>query len=139
MDRRPFEPGQPPLPPGGVEVRDTPGRGRGVFATRRFHQGEVIERAPVIVVPRSLIAPLKGSLLDDYWFQWGEHDGAYALGWASLYNHRCPSNATFTCDHAARTVVISTVRDIAPGEEILINYHGTPDDPDPLWFPIESA
>jgi hypothetical protein len=125
-----------PLPPRDLVVRDVSGRGRGVIAARTFAAGEVLERAPVLVVPRAQVAPLRGTLLDDYWFWWDETNVACALGWASLYNHACPANATFRCDHEARVLELTTVAAIAAGDEVTINYHGEPDDARPVWFPL---
>ena len=34
-----------------TEIRPSPGKGRGVFALRCFEAGELIERAPVVVIP----------------------------------------------------------------------------------------
>lgn len=120
--------------PTGLVVRESPGRGRGVFAARDFSVGDVLERAPVLVVPRRQLEPLRGTLLDDYFFWWdGEHN-AVALGWASLYNHACPANASFRIEVSARLLVIAAVQPIAVGDEVTINYHGTPDDPRPVWF-----
>jgi SET domain-containing protein len=133
-ERQPAPAGGALAPPLGVAVAESPGRGRGVFATRWFRAGECIENAPVIVVPRSNVAPLQGTLLDDYWFVWDDEHSAFALGWVSLYNHACPANATFRLDHARRAIAIVAVADIAPGSEVTINYHGEPNDPDPVWF-----
>lgn len=107
-----------------------------MFATRAFAVGERIERAPVLVVPRTDVAPLRGTLLDDYWFAWDSAHVACGLGWASLYNHACPANAAFTLVPAARAIDFTAVRPIAAGEEITINYQGAPDDPTPVWFPL---
>ncbi len=125
-----------PSPPWDVRIAELPGRGRGIVAARAFVPGEVVERAPVLVVPRRDLAPLRGTLLDDYWFWWDEEHNACALGWAALYNHACPANATFTRDAAARTLVITVVAAIAAGDEITINYHGEPNDPRPVWFEL---
>lgn len=123
------------MAPHGLQVVELPGRGRGVVAARTFRAGEVLERAPVIVVPRADVAPLRGTLLDDYWFWWDERHNACALGWASLYNHACPSNARFDRDEASRVLVVSAVADLAVGDEVTINYHGDPHAADPVWFP----
>lgn len=128
------ERGLSPLPPVGLIVRASPGRGRGVFAARAFRKGEVLERAPVIVVPRAQLAPLRGTLFDDYWFWWDELHNACALGWAALYNHGCPANAAFHREHEDRVLVFTAVADIAGHTEVTINYHGAPDDPRPVWF-----
>jgi SET domain-containing protein len=127
--------GEPTAAPG-LAVRDAGSRGRGVFATRAFAAGAVLERAPVLVIPRRDCAPLRGSLLDSYWFWWDDAHNAAALGCGSLYNHACPANARFDRDPVARTLVFTAVRPIAPGDEITINYHGEPHDPDPVWFPV---
>lgn len=125
----------PPSPPhSALVVRPSPGRGRGVFATSVLRAGLVLERAPVLVVPRADLLPLRGTRLDDYWFWWDEQHNALGLGWASLYNHACPANAAFRCDHAAGVLVVTAVADIAAGDEVTINYHGVPDDARPPWF-----
>lgn len=120
----------------GLRIARAQGRGRGVFAARAFAAGEVIERAPVVVFPRALVAPLEGSLLDDYWFWWDEYHNAMVLGCGGLYNHACPANARFSCDAVARVVVFTAVRGIVSGEEITINYHGDPTDSSPVWFTV---
>ncbi|MEO6595501.1 MAG: SET domain-containing protein-lysine N-methyltransferase [Planctomycetota bacterium] len=123
-----------PRAPIGLAIQERPERGRGVFARRPFRSGEVLERAPVLVVPRATVAPLRGTLLDDYWFWWDEDHNACGLGWASLYNHGCPANATFQIDSARRWITFVAVVDIAPGAEVTINYHGDPANQAPVWF-----
>jgi SET domain-containing protein len=123
-------------PPTGIVVGPSPGRGRGVFASRPFAPGECIERAPVLVLPRAELEPLRRTLLDSYWFWWDEAHNACALGYASLYNHQCPANARFAPDAARAEIVFTAARAIAAGEEITINYLGEPDDPTPPWFPV---
>ena len=62
-----------------------------------------------------------------------------ALGYGSLYNHSFKPNARYTKGPAEMAIKFSALRDIAAGEEILINYNGTPEDDSPdLWFkPVE--
>ncbi|MEZ5963247.1 MAG: SET domain-containing protein [Planctomycetota bacterium] len=123
--------------PAGLRVGRSPGRGRGVFATRGFAAGEVIERAAVIVFPRADVRSLQGTLLDSYWFWWDEACNAAALGCGSLYNHAAPANARFARDVEAPALVFLAARPIAVGEEITINYGGEPDDPSPTWFEVQ--
>ena len=125
--------GAPSAPPG-LRITTTSGRGRGVFATRAFAPGELLERAAVIVFERALTAQLRGTVLDDYWFWWDDAHNAFALGCGSLYNHAAPANARYVVEPASRTLAFSAVRAIAAGEEVTINYHGEPDDPTPVWF-----
>lgn len=132
--------GQPsrtePSAPPGLRVGDAGARGRGVFATRAFRTGEVIEVAPVLVFPRALVEPLRGSRLDDYQFWWDDEHNAIAFGCASLYNHACPATCRWERDREGALLVISAARDVAPGEQLTINYMGPPDCPDPVWFDL---
>jgi len=119
-----------------VEVKWVPGKGRGVFATQQIRRNTLIERVPVLVVPA-------GEILDDeadtalahYVFEWGENTVAVALGYGSLYNHSYSPNARYD-DEGRQTKCYYAVRDIAPGEEITINYNGESDAKDPVWFDV---
>lgn len=104
----------------------SPGRGRGVFAARRIRAGEVIEEAPVIVVPASDVPALKRTALFDYYFLWGEASGeaAVCLGYGSLYNHSATPNAEYVRLFERQAIRFKALRAIEEGEEILTNYHG---------------
>lgn len=106
--------------------------GRGVLALSAFRADEQIESCPVIVVPAEEIAALNTTCLYDYYFGWKDGAAAFALGFGSLYNHSREPNADYRKDYAHRTVEIVAVRDIACGEEIVVDYSrgGT----NPLWF-----
>ncbi len=75
-------------------VTEVGNRGRGVVAVRSIPAGEVIERAPVIVLPDPQWRKLEETALSDYYFRWGADAVAIGLGSASLYNHRYHPNAT---------------------------------------------
>lgn len=120
-----------------LSVRPSPLGGRGVFAERPFAPGEVIEQAPVLVLPPSQRALLAQTGLGDYYFEWeDEGDGAIAigLGYASLYNHSYQPNARYTRHTEGLFLEYTAVRPIAPGEEITVNYNGNPRDRAPVWF-----
>ena len=127
-----------PTAPPGLRVGDAGPRGRGVFATRPFAAGEVIEVAPALTFPREIVEPLRGTRLDDYQFWWDDEENAIAFGCASIYNHACPSNARYERDRPRKLLVITAARDIAPGEEVTINYMGAPDCTDPVWFEVKT-
>jgi SET domain-containing protein len=111
-------------------------RGRGVFTDEPLQAGQLIERSPIIVLSQSDRTLLDKTLLHDYIFEWDpqQHQCCMALGYVPLYNHGCPSNCEYEMDFEAGYISIRTVRDIAKGEELLINYHGDFDNPSPLWF-----
>jgi hypothetical protein len=101
-----------------------------------IQKGEVIERAPVLVLPVGEIdeeADWTG--LWGYCFMWGEGTVALALGYGSLYNHSYQPNARYD-DVGRQTKVFSALRDIAAGEEITVNYNGDPTDSSPVGFRV---
>ena len=77
------------------------GKGRAVFARRSFRKGEVVEVAPVLVVPaRQTEAILEFEIIYEHYYSgWGHdgNEGAIALGYASLYNHAYHPNLRFDC------------------------------------------
>jgi uncharacterized protein len=123
-----------------IFVDQSPLGGRGVFAAEPIKEGEMIEICPVLVMNTGDMALLDKTFLYDYYFLWGEsgEDCAVALGFGSLYNHFCPSNADYDMDFDNKNIEFIAVRDIAMGDEITINYHGDPIDPSPTWFMLEN-
>jgi hypothetical protein len=134
-------------PPTGVEVRrDTAkGRGaRGVYATRPFEPGEVIERAPVILIPKAQVfgdstQARNAARISWYVFSWrvptNREYVALALGYGSLYNHSFEPNARYEC-LSPDGIEFRCIRPIGTGEEIMINYNGDPADQTPMEFPL---
>jgi uncharacterized protein len=122
-----------------VNVATSPGRGRGVFAVRRFEPGEIIEVCPAIALSEVDARKLDATGLCDYYFGWGE-DGmqaAIVLGYGSLYNHSCRPNAEHRKNFAAGTMLIVAARPIGAGEEIFIRYEtGKGDDQHSVWFKV---
>ncbi len=119
-------------------VRESEGRGRGVFAEAPIAEGTLFEECHVLVVPAEQVAPLLGTALRDYVFAWGGTDDevAVALGLGSLYNHARDPNAMFVRKLEARTLAFYAIRPIAAGEEITISYHGGFGDRSDVWFEI---
>jgi SET domain-containing protein len=119
-----------------IEVKRVKGKGRGVFAVDPIAEGALIERVPVLVMP---LADVKNADewtgLASYVFMWGVETVALALGYGSLYNHSYKPNARYN-DEAPQTKTFVALRDIAPGEEITINYNGDPDDAAPVGFSV---
>jgi SET domain-containing protein len=97
----------------GIAVKRSPIHGLGVFATRQFNRGTVIEVCPVLVIS-------KGDVLGRYVYSWGRTKSAVALGYGSLYNHSSHPNAQATRDDD--NIYIEALSRIMPGEEITISY-----------------
>jgi SET domain-containing protein len=121
-----------------LKIDYTTARGRGVFATCHIPAGQVIEDAPVIVVPPEQMPFIKSTVLFEYFFQWklnGEEACAICLGNGSLYNHSLQhANARYIRLYDDLKIRFVALRDIHPGEEIMTNYNGDADCRRPLWF-----
>lgn len=112
--------------------------GTGVFAAEPIAAEGVIEICPVLLFPKAQLAAMRQTMLDDYYFDWGD-DGewfAVALGYGSLYNHAYEPNADYGMDFENKTIDIYALRDIAPGEEIFVNYNGSPENRSKVWFEL---
>jgi len=124
-------------PPRLLAVRDSPGRGRGVFAAAPIARGALVEAAPVLVFAAAEYeAHGRHTLLDHYTFRWERGAFALALGLGSLFNHapRAPErNTGWVRDFGRSEIRYCALRDIAEGEELLISY-GTR-----VWFNDESG
>ncbi|MCE7793900.1 SET domain-containing protein [Salipaludibacillus sp. CUR1] len=118
-----------------VEVKQSPGKGRGVFTLKTFKKGELIEKTPVIIIPKNELRTILNTVLVDYFFQWGR-EGAVALGYGSLYNHSYKPNAVFILNREKSCITFVALRDIAHGEEVTINYKGKPDRELPVPFKV---
>jgi SET domain-containing protein len=107
--------------------------GRGVFATKNFRSGEVIEICPVVPIPRKLIKDKNPTGLQDFlenWlFEW-ENDfqsDAMVLGYGMIYNHSENPNAKYEMDFEKNIVTFRASKKIKKGEEIFIDYRITKD------------
>lgn len=107
--------------------------GTGVFATRRFESGEVIERCPVLVLSGADADAVVDTVLGNYVYEW-ETGYALALGYGSLYNHSHQPSARYEMDYETDEIHVVARRRIPSGEEITISYNGDADDQAPVWF-----
>ena len=117
-------------------------RGRGVVAERAIAAGELVERAPVLIIPEADRAAVDPTNVGNYIFLW-EHDtvaqdlytgrgrAAVVLGYTSLVNHSDTPNCDFVRHIDALALELFAVRDMAAGEELTIDYGLT------LWFTPE--
>ena len=123
-----------------IEVRNTSNKGRGVFADRNIVRAELIERAPVLIVPAEEWSYIRSTILDNYCFRFGpnQEHAALAMGYGSLYNHSYTPNAVYEVKDEQMVVQFKALRDIAAGEEITVNYNRDPQDRSPVWFEVLS-
>lgn len=90
----------------------------------------------MIIIPEDQVAAIHKTVLHDYYFLWGpeEKQAAIALGFGSLYNHSFEPNAEYRVDYEQHSFDFYSLRDLAAGEELTVNYNGAADDRSPLWF-----
>lgn len=119
-------------------MRAIRGKGRGIVAGRRFAEGELIERIPVIVIPADEWELVGESVISAFCFNWGDDTEAtaIALGHGSLFNHSYQPNAFAQLRMRQRLIEFVALRDIDEGEEITINYNGDPDSTEEVGFPV---
>ena len=101
----------------GVTVGEGP-HGRGVFATRRFAKGEVIETCPTVEVPD---AEVTGRLNDYVFSSVTDGDVVLVLGHGMLYNHSPNPNVEYVQDEPS-TIMFRALRKVQPGDELTIDY-----------------
>jgi len=118
-----------------IVMKNTGKYGRGIFAARNIKKGEYIEVAPVIVIPKTEWKQMRGRILSNYVFRWGD-DKALALGYGSLYNHSYAPNARYLTNIENQSIDFYAGEDIQEGEEITVNYNGDPKDQSPVWFEV---
>ncbi len=123
-----------------LHVGATEGKGRGVFTVEAIEAGVVVEVSPVIVMKKGDRVHLDKTLLHDYIFEWGinKDQCCMALGLVPVYNHSYTSNCEYFMDFDEETIMVKTVRHIAKGEELTINYNGDWDDGAKIWFETEA-
>ena len=120
-------------------IKKTKKRGRGVFTKQNIPKDTLVELAPVIVMSAAERKFIDQTLLHDYIFEWGEdrQQCCMALGWIPVYNHAVPSNCIYEMNYKEQLIYVLTVRDIAAGEELFINYNGDFDNAKKVWFEMK--
>lgn len=101
-----------------LEVRWMEDLGHGVFAKEPVPKDKFVEIAPVVVFDPKELA---GGELANYAIAWREKM-AVGLGWTMLYNHGERNNCEFSANHHDGLLAIITVREIAAGEQLTVNY-----------------
>lgn len=127
--------------PEGIEIKQSHLHGRGVFASRSFKPGAVIETAPVILLQQSDKDFLEATSLFSYYFLVNDKKipVVLGLGYSSLYNHAGRANAVYTISIREAALIIKACKPIQQGEEITLNYNGSADDETPVYFPPETT
>lgn len=115
----------------GLEIRSTPAKGRGVYATKDIPGGCIVEISPVLLIPKEQYkAGVNQSELRNYVFTWSwgpgrggrNGDMALALGLGSIFNHSRRPNVSYRLRSDNLTIEYTNTSDIRAGEELCIYY-----------------
>ena len=121
---------------GSLYIKESPGKGRGIFTSELIEAGTLVEMAPVIVLPVKDSSLIDQTFLYNYYFLWGDEQKNFAicLGYGSLYNHSYTPNCIYETYYEDEVIHFIAIRDIASDEELTINYNHDPDSTKPVWF-----
>jgi SET domain-containing protein len=120
-----------------VTVKPSPLHGLGVFADDGIDAGQVVEVCPVIPAEPEAIPALA-----ERYYPWLEGRVAVVLGFGMIYNHSYEPNASYLPAEqrdSPGVMVYTAIRRIEAGEEITVNYTGTPTGAEALWFDATEA
>ncbi len=114
-------------PPSKLEVKKSPGKGLGVFATQNIAKGEILEDCPVMPLGSELSAT---DVFTDYRFDYPKGVGSnlrvLTLGLGAIFNHSDNNNAYWINHPGIENVFrFVTTTSIAKGEEVCISYGGS--------------
>ena len=93
------------------------GGGRGVFSTRSYNIGELIEVCPCIKQEEKY----GNGNIDKYLFYYNKKHSIIAFGFCSIYNHKDDPNAKWTIVNKDQMKIVA-LKYIEPGEEIFVSY-----------------
>ena len=121
---------------GSLYIKQSSGKGRGIFTRELIEAGTLIEIAPVIVLPVKDSSLIDQTFLYNYYFLWGDEQKNFAicLGYGSLYNHSYTPNCIYETYYEDEVIHFIAIRDIPADEELTINYNHDPDSKKPVWF-----
>ena len=108
-----------------IKIDVSPGKGLGVFATEKIYKDEIIEECPVFGIGE--LSNDANKIFHNYKFCYPKsryEENVIAWGYGSLYNHSDNPNCDWDTHTKHKGFKFFALRDIEPGEEILIYYGG---------------
>jgi SET domain-containing protein len=109
-------------------IKNVAEKGRGVFAAKPIRKGDIVEAAPVIVIPDEDVDLIDQTAMADYYFKWGESHFALVLGYGSLYNFSELPNLSFEVDLINEVMIYRAIKSIKRDQELTVHYQCD------LWF-----
>lgn len=119
-------------------IDKTTKKGRGVYTEIKLPQKRIIEKSTVLVLSPQERKYIEKTELQHYIFEWGDDNKSccVAFGYISMYNHSYAPNCEYEMDFDKNQIIIRTLCEIDPGEELTVNYNGDGDQDNELWFEV---
>ena len=105
-----------------VAIKNTKKYGRGLYATRNFKKGEIIEVSPVVTLDKMDTKTICDTAINMYVFGWSKDCSAFALGNGSLFNHSKKSNVSYMNSFRTKEIVFTANKKIKRGQQLFIDY-----------------
>lgn len=118
-------------------------KGRGAFAKKPIKKGTIIDVAYVVPIPNRDYKKIYKTILYNYCYVWEDPEhkpefrNAITLSVSQFINHSYEPNVKYLYDYEFKAIEFSAIKDIAKGEELLVNYNALVDDKSPMWFEVE--
>lgn len=104
----------------GIRIGVSSIHGNGVFASKKFSPGDLIETCPLVWIPNDGQVALTRFTFRD---KRRDNGSTLVLGYGSIYNHSSLPNASFAFPtHTQGVMTIHAIKDIDVDDELLINY-----------------
>lgn len=101
--------------------------GYGVFASKNFKKGEIIEECPFLIISENTLNDFK-----NYFFSPDAEKAILPLGNGCIYNHAELPNATWVFDENHKLLTFLALKNIPKEDEIFIYYS-------PQWFSLRGT
>ena len=95
------------------------GAGTGVFATKDFNIGDIVEITPILPIP---IKDTADNILNDYVFMYDGSNHGMALGYGGVYNHQNKPNIDYSYTNDKKCMIYKTNKNIKKGDELFVSY-----------------
>lgn len=115
------------LPTVRLYLKNTEGKGRGVFSHESIPKRTLIHISPVLILADHDNDSTKNTILGHYTYNWGK-DQAMALGLGSMFNHSKTNNVGFVRAKDKEIIEYYTLVDVPADTELCIHYGPR------LWF-----
>lgn len=115
-----------------LHLKQTPTKGRGVFASQKIETGTILDVSPVLILdPVENTTHIERTSLYHYTYNWPLQTTAGAtvktqavvFGLGSMFNHsNLRQNVVWQRDLEGEVIVYRALRDVDAGEELCISY-----------------